>query len=49
MLLSTLVHRARALYDEDSLQAELVVLRSIFQQNNKTTDRSIETSTAVRI
>jgi hypothetical protein len=30
---STLVHRARALYDEDSLQAELVFLRDIFKLN----------------
>jgi hypothetical protein len=32
-VLSTLVHRARALCDEDSLQAELVFLRGIFKQN----------------
>jgi hypothetical protein len=32
-VLSTLVHRVRALCHEDSLQAELVFLRGIFKQN----------------
>jgi hypothetical protein len=32
-VLSTLIHRARALLDEDSLQAELVFLRDVFKQN----------------
>jgi hypothetical protein len=32
-ILSTLIHRARALCDEDSLQAELVFLRDVFKQN----------------
>jgi hypothetical protein len=32
-VLSTLIHRARALCDEDSLQAELVFLRNIFKRN----------------
>jgi hypothetical protein len=32
-VLSTLIHRARALCDEDSLQAELVFLRDVFRQN----------------
>jgi hypothetical protein len=32
-VLSTLVHRARALCDEDSLQAELMFLRVIFKHN----------------
>jgi hypothetical protein len=32
-VLSMLIHRARALCDEDSLQAELVFLRDIFKQN----------------
>jgi hypothetical protein len=32
-LLSTLVHRARALCDEDSVQAELEFLRDAFKQN----------------
>jgi hypothetical protein len=32
-VLSTLIHRARALCDEDSLQAELVFLGDIFKQN----------------
>jgi hypothetical protein len=31
--LSTLVHRARALCDQDSLPVELVLLRDIFRQN----------------
>jgi hypothetical protein len=31
---STVVHRARALCDEDSLQAELVFLRDVFKQNS---------------
>jgi hypothetical protein len=31
--LSTLIHRARALCDEDSLQADLVFLRGVFKQN----------------
>jgi hypothetical protein len=33
MVLYTLVHRARVLWDEDSLQAELVFLRDVFKQN----------------
>jgi hypothetical protein len=32
-VLSTLIHRARSLCDEDSLQAELVFLRDVFKQN----------------
>jgi hypothetical protein len=32
-ILSTLVHRARALCDDDSLQAELVFQRNVFKQN----------------
>jgi hypothetical protein len=32
-VLSNLIHRARALCDEDSLQAELVFLRDAFKQN----------------
>jgi hypothetical protein len=32
-VLSTLIHRARALCDEDSLQAELVFLRDVFKYN----------------
>jgi hypothetical protein len=32
-VLSTVIHRARALCDEDSLQAELVFLRDVFEQN----------------
>jgi hypothetical protein len=32
-VLSTLVHRARALCDQDSLQVELVFLRDVFRQN----------------
>jgi hypothetical protein len=31
--LSTLLHRARALCDEDSLQAEFVLLKDVFKQN----------------
>jgi hypothetical protein len=33
VVLSPLVHRARALSDEDSLQAELVFLKNVFKQN----------------
>jgi hypothetical protein len=33
VVLSTLRHRARALCDEGSLQAELVFLRDVFKQN----------------
>jgi hypothetical protein len=33
VVLSILKHRARALCDEDSLQAELVFLRDVFKQN----------------
>jgi hypothetical protein len=33
VVLSTLINRARALCDEDNLQAELVLLRDIFKQN----------------
>jgi hypothetical protein len=32
-VLSTLLHRARALCDEDSLQAELVFLKDVFREN----------------
>jgi hypothetical protein len=32
-VLSTLIHRARALRDEDSLQAELVFLKDVFKEN----------------
>jgi hypothetical protein len=32
-VLSTLIHRARALCDEDSLQAELVFLKDLFKEN----------------
>jgi hypothetical protein len=32
-ILSTLVHRARALYDQDSLHAELALLRDVFRLN----------------
>jgi hypothetical protein len=32
-VLPTLIHRARALCDEDSQQAELVFLRDVFKQN----------------
>jgi hypothetical protein len=39
---STLVHRARAFCDEDSLQAELVFLRDVFKQNGTTTEISTE-------
>jgi hypothetical protein len=28
------IHRARGILDEDSLQAELVFLRDVFEQNN---------------
>jgi hypothetical protein len=31
--LSTLIHRARALCDEDSLQAELLFLKDVFKEN----------------
>jgi hypothetical protein len=34
VVLSTLVHRARALCDEDSLHVELVLLRNVFRQND---------------
>jgi hypothetical protein len=47
-VLSTLIHRARALCDEDILQAELVFLRDIFKQNDYNDRRSTEPSTAVR-
>jgi hypothetical protein len=33
VVLSTLIHRARALCDEDSLQAELMFLKDVFKQN----------------
>lgn len=33
-VLAILVHRARALCDEDSLHAELVFLRDVFRQNS---------------
>jgi hypothetical protein len=42
-VLSTLIHRTRALYDEDSLQAELVFLRDVFKQNGYN-DRQIHRS-----
>jgi hypothetical protein len=32
-MLSTLLHRARVLCDEDSLQAELVFLKDVFKEN----------------
>jgi hypothetical protein len=32
-VLSTLIYRARALFDEDSLQAELVFLKDVFREN----------------
>jgi hypothetical protein len=32
-VLSTVVHKARALHDEDSLQAELMFLRDVFKPN----------------
>jgi hypothetical protein len=32
-VLSTLIHRVRSLCDEDSLQAEVVFLREVFEQN----------------
>jgi hypothetical protein len=32
-VLSTLIHKARALCDEDSLQAELVFLKDVFREN----------------
>jgi hypothetical protein len=32
-VLSTLIHRAKALCDEDSLQAELVFLKDVFKEN----------------
>jgi hypothetical protein len=32
-VLSTLIHRARALCDEDSLQAKLVFLKDVFREN----------------
>jgi hypothetical protein len=32
-VLSTLLHRARALCDEDSLEAELVFLKNVFREN----------------
>jgi hypothetical protein len=32
-MLSTVMHRARALCDEDSLQAELVFLKDVFKEN----------------
>jgi hypothetical protein len=32
-VLSTLIHRARALCDEDGLQAELVFLKDVFKEN----------------
>jgi hypothetical protein len=32
-VLSTLIHRARALCDDDSLQAELVFLKDVFKEN----------------
>jgi hypothetical protein len=34
-VLSTLVHRARALCDQDSLHAELVFLRDVFRQTHR--------------
>jgi hypothetical protein len=33
-VLSTLIHRARPLCDEDSLQAELAFLKDVFKQND---------------
>jgi hypothetical protein len=40
VLLSTLIHRARALCDEDSLQAEWVFLKDVFRENGYS-DRQI--------
>jgi hypothetical protein len=40
-VLSALKHRARALCDEDSLQAEMVFLRDVFKQNGYN-DRQIQ-------
>jgi hypothetical protein len=39
-VLSTLIHRARALCDEDSLQADLVFLNDVFRENGYS-DRQI--------
>jgi hypothetical protein len=47
-VLSTQIHKTRALCDEDSLQAELVFLKDVFKQNGYTTSKSTEPSTAVR-
>jgi hypothetical protein len=44
-VLSTLVHRARDLCDEDSLQSELVFMRGIFKQigyNNRQVYRALK-------
>jgi hypothetical protein len=32
-VMSTLIHRARALCDEDSLQTELLFLKDVFKEN----------------
>jgi hypothetical protein len=45
--LSTLVHRARALCDQESLPAELDFLKDIFRQNDYNNDRAAESSTVV--
>jgi hypothetical protein len=39
-MLSTVIHRARSLFDEDSLQAELVFLKDVFRENGYS-DRQI--------
>jgi hypothetical protein len=43
---STLVHRAKALCDEDRLQAELVFLRDVFKQNGYN-NQQIQPSTVI--
>jgi hypothetical protein len=48
-VLSTLIHRATALCDKYSLQAELVFLKDVFKKMATTTGRSTEPSTAVHI
>jgi hypothetical protein len=42
-VLSTLIHRARALCDEDSLRAELVFLKDVFRENGYS-DRQFHTA-----
>jgi hypothetical protein len=48
-VLSTLIHRARALCHEDSLQAELVFLKDVFKQNSYKERQVTEPSTAICI